>query len=532
MSRTSHKSSSARSTTSNPEEEPSGFRVFFGTLTRYFPELIHDANPSIQKWLMKWLGILWLLGLFMLAVSGIMVSLASVYSVIPLPASMEPPRDHFVAGVKYAFGFASQEDILEQLGHASAELRRLEELKELFDESRKTLILQDEALNDLRRSLPEVVVVEKVNGKVQMTQDFWDAFEQKLTSNPNSPLWSAILRTHEHELKRMISSQSKESFVSKEEYIELVRGAIEERFGDVLAKVEQTASRVAATVSREVTEEYMKKNAGSFTHDDRVALEKFTRIQAAYDSLNTVNFFEPGLGATVVPKLTSSTQKLPTRSWSQYLWSYHELILIPQFAPIEALTHLLDASSCWCAAPSADKKGKAQISIKTPLRFYPDTLVIEHIPTSGTLDISTAPKTFEVWAELESVEAVAQMRRKIAHFVGNDRSAECSDQGPTDKFLCVYRGEYDIHFANPVQAFKLWYPIERLDLATDLISVRVTENWGGPWTCLYRLRMTGSRTDADPDLERYGTPQEVEVAEDFFDASETVVGQTVQTVWH
>jgi hypothetical protein len=527
-------------------------RVFASTLTRYFPELIRDANTSLSKWLLRWLLALVLLGLLF---TGLFIVLALLYSAVPLPTALRESQETFVTGMKYALGFSPRDSLLEQLGQLSSGLQRVEEMRNLYEESRKTLVLQDHALDELRAHLPEVVLVEKVNGQVSVTKEFWDALEQRLVRDQKAPLWNALLRTHEQQLRTMITEASEKTYVSKEEYLAVIDKAVHDRFGNVLAKVDQRASQIAATVSRETVEEYMKKNAGSFTDEDRQALAQFTRIQAAYDAINTVNFFDPGLGAIVVPKLTSSTQKPPPRTWRQYLWSYQDLILISQYPPSEALNPTASASDCWCASPSIDRKGKAQITIRTPLKFYPDTLVIEHIPTSGTLDISTAPKNFEVWAELDSAAAVANMRRKIAYFLGNDRSAECGP-APTEKFLCMYRGEYNIRAGvaamaaaqQHVQAFKLWYhPIERLNLQTDLISVRITENWGAEWTCLYRLRMTGSRTDVGPGGEvdgevgwdYYGEPRdEDEFPAEFWEKGESVGAgggmkpRQVQTVWH
>jgi hypothetical protein len=526
------------------EEEPSSVRVFASTLTRYFPQLIRDANTSLSKWLLRWLLALFLLGLLF---TGLFILLALLYSAIPLPTGLQESQETFVTGMKYALGFSPRDSLLEQVGQLSSGLQSVEEMRNLYEESRKTLILQDHALDELRSHLPDVVLVEKVDGRVALTKEFWNALEQRLVGDQKAPLWNALLRTHETQLRTMISEESEKTYVSKEEYLSVVDKAVHDRFGNVLAKVDQRASQIAATVSRETVEEYLKKNAGTFTEDDRQALAQFTRIQAAYDAINTVNFFDPGLGAIVVPKLTSSTQKPPPRTWRQYLWSYQDLILISQYPPSEALNPTTSASDCWCASPSIDRKGKAQITIRTPLKFYPDTLVIEHIPTSGTLDISTAPKNFEVWAELASADAVKEMRRKIAYFLGNDRSAECGP-APTDRFLCMYRGEYDIRSgATPhqhVQAFNLWYhPIERLDLQTDLITVRITENWGADWTCLYRLRMTGSRTDVGPGAEDgwdyYGEPKdETEVPPEFWERSGESGGsagsrpRVVQTVWH
>jgi type II secretory pathway pseudopilin PulG len=58
------------------DEEPSSVRVFASTLTRYFPELIRDANTSLSKWLLRWLLALFLLGLLF---TGLFILVALLY---------------------------------------------------------------------------------------------------------------------------------------------------------------------------------------------------------------------------------------------------------------------------------------------------------------------------------------------------------------------------------------------------------------------------------------------------------------------
>ncbi|GME27249.1 Sad1/UNC-like protein [Neofusicoccum parvum] len=197
-------------------------------------------------------------------------------------------------------------------------------------------------------------------------------------------------------------------------------------------------------------------------------------LENSWSALHSVDFFSRGMGAMVDPHFTS-----PTMASSGFaMRALQKLTWIPgDLPPAAALTGWEEPTDCWCAARSLGT-GQAQIGVIMPHLIVPETLVVEHIPREGTLDIGSAPRGMEVWVEVEEEE----VRRAFPEVDGS----------PGEKFVRVGSFEYRVDALNHVQAFGLssglLTPVRR-------VVVRVTGTWGRDWTCLYRLRMNGRSVD-------------------------------------
>ncbi|OMP86350.1 Spindle pole body-associated protein sad1 [Diplodia seriata] len=197
-------------------------------------------------------------------------------------------------------------------------------------------------------------------------------------------------------------------------------------------------------------------------------------LENAWTALHAVNFFSRSLGAVVDPHLTSPTMAsrgLARRALQKLTWIPGDL------PPAAALVAWEEPTDCWCAARSPGS-GKAQIGVIMPYKIVPETLLVEHIPRDGTLDIGSAPRGMEVWVEVED-EGV-----RAAFPAIEDR--------PREKFVRVGSFEYKVDALNHVQAFNL---NSELLTPVNKVVVRVTGTWGRDWTCLYRLRMNGRPVD-------------------------------------
>ncbi|TKA58634.1 hypothetical protein B0A55_11628 [Friedmanniomyces simplex] len=128
--------------------------------------------------------------------------------------------------------------------------------------------------------------------------------------------------------------------------------------------------------------------------------------------------------------------------------------------------------------------------------IFPERLVIEHIPAIGTLNISSAPRGLEIWVQrLPGARATTkQIQATVDEYSGLPNA--CEGPPPSREHVCIGVGKYEIHSEKVVQSIPMMVDTASLGLAAKTVTVRVTKNWGGVATCLYRLRMTGTRVDA------------------------------------
>lgn len=221
--------------------------------------------------------------------------------------------------------------------------------------------------------------------------------------------------------------------------------------------------------------------------------------------MRETNYFSLGLGAIVQPHYTSPTWREASflQSVGRKIWraigmetQHAHLSVKPS---TEALTQWSENGDCWCAVSPVDSDIKAQIAVRMPLKIHPTRLAIEHIPASGTRDIASAPKDFEVWIKMESSEGAEKLKQALNERTGRFWPDLCGDPPKSTSssnedegsWVCVGQDKYDIHFHNYLQTTIL--PINPWDigLETWVVVVKVLSNWGADHTCLYRVRLTG-----------------------------------------
>jgi hypothetical protein len=356
--------------------------------------------------------------------------------------------------------------------------------------------LNAEGIERLQSILPEQIMVHKnpETGELEFPPGFWRAIDAKLDQRDDSDIWARFLQTNQQKLEQhaqdiVQKTLKHQKIISKEDLAAAVsenHAGFEENFSAQLRAFETSVRKSTEIAARRTVSDIIKQlpdNKGS-TQLHSLALANIARNTEL--RLRSVNFFSHTLGATVHPKYTSPTH--PRQLGGLWQWVNRNLYDYQGRgypSPFRVLTPWEEPSDCWCAAAS-DDKGKAQIGVLIPRAMTPTSITIEHMPSTGTLDIGAAPREFEVWVRSQASTEASQ----------SYNSGLGCGEAPESDLVCIGKASYDIHALNHVQNFDL----EDFDGAigfVDFAIIRVINNWGQDWTCIYRVRLHGEPEPAD-----------------------------------
>jgi len=361
--------------------------------------------------------------------------------------------------------------------------------------------IHSETLHMLEEMLPHSIVVRKVDNRWEIPEHFWRALHERLSGGGEAaaPMWEAFLEGNKQRVRDLNLEAVRQELGVFQEKGHIITGKMfaesigenfatfEKLFADRLHEAEQRMLvRMREEAESAATKSFEGMPAFRLSKMQAEALAYANLIKNTQDAMQNINYFSPGLGARVNPHGTSVTyQKGGVKLFKHLYTSPHP--------PIQALQRWEEAGDCWCAAPSTDK-GVAQIEIMMGNKIYPESLVVEHVPRRGTLQIYAAPRELEVWMDAKTPHQAQEITKALKGDVQSMGRGACGS-APTPSHVCIGKGSYNIHHDNWVQSFGMFAPMEANAWAGDKVTIRVTSNWGANYTCLYRLRMTGARVN-------------------------------------
>ena len=381
---------------------------------------------------------------------------------------------------------------------------RVSAMEKDLDFLRQTNTMYRESIDELKSILPNSLIVQKNQGtgRWELPMDFWQALKEKISSDHDlntdkstisTPTWDAFLKNNKKQIMNIIAQESRDAksgtydeakraghIISQEQFLE----AMEEnnaRLNSRLSVFETTITRRTEQIAQDAAKAAISRrhaSAAGFHYLEDLALLNMARNHDIL--MKSVNYFSAPLGAVVNPYYTSTSyQKEQPTLWAT-IWSCMPLSSVPTAHPaVVALERWDEVGDCWCAAASSDR-GKAQLAVLMPRSIVPTSFTVEHMPSQGTYDIGAAPKELEVWVHAPAFDASPD---KVAAL------PRCSGAPPADDYICIGKGRYDVHASNHVQNFPLYAGADVGPVRSAII--RVINNWGRDWTCLYRVRMHG-----------------------------------------
>jgi hypothetical protein len=219
------------------------------------------------------------------------------------------------------------------------------------------------------------------------------------------------------------------------------------------------------------------------------ALAQTKLNQATSESLWRVNHLSLGNGAVTKPQTTTPTLPSP---FQQSTFFKRQLLRFlgdgrrTPNPPSEALTKWDEAGDCWCA-PSKGTSTGMQLGVLLGNKIYPDQVIIEHIPSSATLDTGAAPREIELIAKIEGWEE-AEKAGALSDRLFQDQTPETDLDG---SYILLARFTYDPNDPNFRQSFAVPLDLKSLHISTSEVVIRAVSNAGADHTCFYRVRLHG-----------------------------------------
>jgi hypothetical protein len=220
----------------------------------------------------------------------------------------------------------------------------------------------------------------------------------------------------------------------------------------------------------------------------RLVSEEVRKLESLESASHRPNFFSPNLGAMIYPSYTTPTNARGTtklnRAWNSFL-TYMPGPWTSLPPPSTALLPWRENGDCWCASSSPN--GALSLGIQLSEPVFPGTFIIDHISKRFALNITSAPKKLDLWAHVAPGFNIKDLPEEW-----RDNQKQCESTRPKGKnWVCLGKMFYNIDDSPSAQSLSLagfdGYPPFKIDIAV----LRVLENYGQEYTCLYQVKLDG-----------------------------------------
>lgn len=367
--------------------------------------------------------------------------------------------------------------------------------------------------------LPErlVVSLDSKTGQVTVDPKFWrylkdhfSSHEQGSTSANGSAAslsWEDFIQSNADKLRNMVHGEidghlSKEinegAILSKKSFAE----ALERELRALSHKFTTSTTEQIAHLSHEV-ESKLSKIKHSTAGGESVKSAKISNAKGddltglvntlidealnkySKDILAKPDFALYTAGGRVIPSLTSPSYEIrPSTYTGSFLSKLTGSGVIRGKSPVTALHPDISTGQCW---PINGRSG--QLGILLSRRIYPTDITVEHASKEVAIDVSSAPKNFQVWGIVADLRDMERVAAAPAH-------EEIEIQGNTIKLLS---STYDINASHNIQTFEIDSALQEMKIPISAVIFKILNNHGNDnLTCLYRVRVGGETAEGEP----------------------------------
>lgn len=401
-----------------------------------------------------------------------------------------------------------------QLNAYNKELSRVKELQDSMKSNQASVSEELAALrrqlNDFTGNLPgKIVATQLDDGTYKFSDAFETILEEVVRKKASSmgvgggpapattviPGWDEFLEQNKQELENLIDQHTGVS-LDKKGGVVLSHGTVkllvEQKLKEFEAHQTKTLIPHVRAEATDTVKTYLKNNPPVTKEmsqsTDHEALDQYA------------DWASQLVGGMVAPFITSPSYDYTTAADKWYYWLFGRgLGLYPQ--PAIAITPTKDPGQCW---PFAGDSGTVGIRLARPI--FPTHVSVEHIPPHLAIDISSAPRDVEFWAQFDDEDERNRVENAASTVSGEamwgpgrlwDRESFESPLGPSgdvfDHFVKLAAFKYDIARGRPrTQIHQLNVDFMNMNITASTVIFRIRSNWGHPaFTCLYQVKVHG-----------------------------------------
>lgn len=343
------------------------------------------------------------------------------------------------------------------------------------------------------------VSLDPKSGEVQIDPKFWEHLKSVFPASAgngkagSAPNWEHFLASNRQSLHKLVDDTLEEkahkgSVLSREAFLQILqkdlaslRTELSKASSDGLAKISAELSGKIGKLSSASAgkAQTIKLPAGEDLHAFVRTLVNSALDKYSKDVLARPDFALFSSGARVIPSLTSPTYEIRPSTWTGAVVSkLTGTGTLRGKPPVTALHPDINVGQCW---PFAGQTG--QLGVMLSRTILPTDVTIEHAAKDVALDVSSAPRHFEVWGLVEDADALQRMAQ----------AAPAEAEARQANRLLLVSGEYDVSADRHVQTFQVPKEVQDLQVPVSVVLLRVLSNHDNEvLSCVYRLRVGGT----------------------------------------